>query len=1137
MAEEQTVVETRQEFAKRLQEVEQAKRTLREGGAKRRAFTPRAERVAISQYGRNLEKTELELKQQQEAFEKSLIFSTAFQYALPEYVENIYQKTVAEINSKIVKYQKKIDDYERKLDKKNISDASKDRYEAYIDALYAKINVYKKQLKEGKIDVIQKWESDYTEKLSDYYYDRSLGKAPQKEQEQKIKELLKKGYTPQVMEKSFGGKAESTELLFYKPGVGYEKIATIAKGAKAAEMAKFGNISMVLGNISYDFPIHKAEQEIIARKKAYEEAIPQPISTPVVVEQNWFDKFLASPYVNPVLEKFLPKDTTPLTSEEVITATAEAAGKTIDWLGKNIPYMSVFGPIGIPLDIMVSTAEVYVPLPTADGVKYYPYKDVYPGVDKIPMSEFIKIMTEPLTTIKKEQLEIAKKPVDNAYKQEMAARVYGNYKNKLDSGELTFEEAWNLYIQTEDFKNLSKRYSKDVNDRLKETATLGTKFADVALAVADVVPETWGEFAAGSATMLVAPAKIALPIIFSKPIATVASTLYESIPTPTGQVGGFVKGSLFSAGIELFAPAIGIAYGTEIIKGMATKPRETVTGLMEFAVERPDEMAGFLIGGRLTAWGAKQIYAATSPRAAPTTYVTTSKGVIPVTKVPKYGNIAWITGALESSEKIAVARQIFKLTGVKVRIFVQVSSQGIPIQSFAMRKGAGFEVAQTSNPMRGFYENPPMDYLLQLYSQVKTESGALSHYAGASRERGILPDMSGIWDVLSGKGEFSRQRPFEYLRRTGGEIKLPKWIADATQALINNKTIPKTAMLTITKWYNKFMKTSLEYNGKVYLGKLKLDLVNNMNLKGVGSGVKLKYYAALMQYQLENKVQLPSGAENLAMILPYGPEHQLVSAIGTRYFEKPLADLRTSKTLGPVEWLTSKVFGEPLSVSELLLGTKTGEAFSLINNRLVEIQPVRAFPKKGPPPSIINIENPALNLLTDKAGRVVIETTRGGSRSEVGLVGVRYPRPLFYEQEERITMNLTSPLFAYREEPEKERITVSPEPIREEIREEPRRPLTEPFRYESRYPEPALFLYREEPMPRRPEPPRRPEEVTEWLWIPEEERRGKKKEKKKKIKRLPGYFPAPTAFEAVIGTSMKQPRKTKYTGFEPLRFF
>lgn len=1182
------ITETRQNFIKRAQEIEAAKKALRPTSGKRRAFTPRSERVAMSQYGRQIGEAEQSLATQQQEFERSVVLASPT-LALPQYVEDAYQKTISEIQAKINKYNEKIQKYKDKLRKKNLSKKTEQRYEDYIDAYQDKVRAYERGLRGSKGDVIQKWESGYTEELSDYEYDKSLAKAPQKAQEAEIKKLLKQGYTPTLIESFDKGKPQSASLTFYNKELNkYTSMPNIplAKGKDISNLPKYKDelttitSPLNIGGQTFNFTTHEylyeqpkgglttpffdlgvtktqfeAQQEL-DRKKYYEENLPSPITTPVPQpEQNWAQSI-----------------TNDLFGEGWIGKTATAIGTGVGWVKEKVKSSELVGIPIIPgvfslsygdltkikqslpqktqnwidnqFNMPVSTVSMKIPQEQSDGtIVYVPYREVYPDKLTIPMSEAKKVLSQPFTDIKTTQLNAIKTELDKKYQDEVTARVYGAYKTDLEKGIITFEQAWKNYLETNDYKLLSQNYTKDFNVKLKETSTPMTKFADIGLAGFDVVPDTWGEFSLGAGLLAAAPAKVAVPIVFSKPIAATSSALYMSLPSPETGVGKFAKGSLFSAGIELFAPAVGIAYGAEIVKGLAVTPEETTKSFLTYSTENPEEMAGFLVGGRVLSSAARHLYAKVSPRAVEVKIVKTAYGEIPVQNIPKYGRVAWIKGALSASEKIAIAKQIFKITGQKVRIFVQVSPQGVPMQTFAMRKGAGFEIRQVSQPLRGWYENPPMELLRQYYAQVQTEAGGLSYYAGKGRREGILPDLRGVWDVLTGKAKFSRQRPFEYLRRTGTEVKLPKWIADATNAILNKKTIPKATMKIINKWYNKFMETKLEFNGKTYTGVAKLKLLQDYNLRGGGSGIKLKYYAAMMQYQLTTRIQLPSGAENLAGIMPYGPEHQLVSSIGTRFYEKPLSDLRTSKQLGWMESLTGK------STFEWVFGTKTGEAFALIDNRIIEIQPVRAFPGKIPKtttPADVMLTgmtgSNTLNLFSDVKGAVGGYTgvTGSGSGSQPALPGVRYPRPIYFEIIPEIPeFSLTT---IQMQPPKRETaartgyiepLIVYPEPPRPE-RTEPVVPRT----YD--YPELTEFTYRPRPEPpRRPETPiRREDPVSNWLWMPEEEKKKKKKKgKKKKIMREPGYMPAPTGFEVAFGTPIRQPRKTRYTGFEPLRFF
>ena len=794
---------------------------------------------------------------------------------------------------------------------------------------------------------------------------------------------------------------------------------------------------------------------------------------------------------------------------------------------------------------LIVTRDINIPLTSITGAK-------------ISFKEFATSVKKTFTDEQERVIVLAKDLTDKAYGKSFSNLVYKKYEKQLTDGIITWEKAVDNTSKTKDWKNLEKDYQKYFDNQIKETKTGLSIAGEIAIPFIDIAPKTYGELGVASAligtgAVITAPI-VAAGFLASKPITNISNMLYSAYE-PTTRVGRFAKASVFSAAITGLAPIVGVAYGAELGKGIVTKPTETTRGMLDFLTERPEELVGFAIGGGLVTRGLR--YAELKARGFAGRAAKTKKiilegyGEVTVLKVPKYGEVVWVKGAFAASEKIAIMKQVNKLLGSGKRIFVQVSPQGIPVKIFANRKGAGFEVTTISKPMRGLYEAPPATFL----KKYGLETMAPSFYSELGGRERLLPDPVGFLEILTGKAKISKKRAFIQLRRTFGEIKLPKWIAEATDAILGKNKIPKGSLKTMKKYYNEFLKEKITFNGKDYIGKAKLNLVNQINLKGTGKGQALEYYAAMLQYQAKFKLQLPGGAEVLSGINPYGPEGQLVSGIGTRFFEKSIVDLRKG---------TQPSIGGKLL--EFFTGTKRGEVVAMVDGKLVEIQPVRAFAGKVKIKGKGNVADILTSQLTETSASattmtegLIGEIVSGIRERRVGARKVSAPRPIF-----TLTELEVEPEVKRREleETRVERYSLTEREVRETRREQVRvtkaRPRKEPQRDRVR-PEIRDFLIERRPKPRRErepirrrepirdreppvrprqQPPRRPPEIfRDMLYALPKKKKVKKKGKKKVVKKDRRYKALPTAFEAVLGIAPSaRARKRIYTGFEALRF-
>ena len=411
--------------------------------------------------------------------------------------------------------------------------------------------------------------------------------------------------------------------------------------------------------------------------------------------------------------------------------------------------------------------------------------------------------------------------------------------------------------------------------------------------------------------------------------------------------------------------------------------------------------------------------------------------------------------------------------------------------------------------MRGLYQAPPFKFLEGYKNIINTNYGALSFYASASR-RTILPNHLELLRSSS-RDVFSTQRPFEYIERTYKGIETPKWISEVANAMKEGKDIPKQHKALVDKLYKDFLNTPIEYKGKFYKGVEKANLLNYLNLRLRGSGTKLKVYSALLEYQNKNKVSLAGGAENLSGVLPFGPESQVVRALGTRFFAKSIKDLRK----GVKPSLTGKVV-------ELLTGTKRGQKVAMIEGQMVEIQPVRSFEggKRLPKGAKLSKFKPE-EFEPTLVDRLINRRREGVKRPVPRPFVSRYtPREDTYNRGLRRVNDLLRPESRI-ERVERPRIT----PRVPRVTLKPRRPRTprvEPPRVTLRPRYPRIRPPRRKKIPETP----RPQKLT-----PKEIQKIKKL-KERQLK--DGYLTMPTVYDELIGRVGRTTTK-KISGFEVSR--
>jgi hypothetical protein len=618
-------------------------------------------------------------------------------------------------------------------------------------------------------------------------------------------------------------------------------------------------------------------------------------------------------------------------------------------------------------------------------------------------------------------------------------------------------------------------------------------------------------------------------VAFADPLTGLFESGYSSAYQPTTGVGKFTKGAIGGFVAQKFIPT---AYMTKIGKDLFKDPLGTIYGFTEYATQEPAETAGFLFGAGLIEKGLMKAEKgirklAKQPEFKVNTVNVPGYGEIKVVESAKYGKLKWIEGVFSESEKVNIMNQLQR-AGRKGRyVFVQSSPSGIKLTKLPTGT-YGFEVISATKPLRGFYENPPMKFLNKFKKDLG-EPEVLTHYLELTGQRRGLRSPQDIVNILTGDATFGK-RPSVQLRRAQYP-KTPRWIYQIADALDNNKKIPKASMKNINKWYNKFLKEPIEWNGQTYVGKAKLDLINQMNIKGQASGLKLKTYAALLQYSLDTRTPLIGGAEIIAGVSPWGPESQLISPPGTRFYRKSLKDLRRAKDVTPMEKITN-----------FLTQTQRGQGFAEIGGQLIEFDFFRAYggkpkPTGGKTPAQVLGET----LIGSTSRRRTPTRLRPPSILPTTLITVERERPRTERQRTRertrprdTRFTLTAREQRTRERPREARGRFTLTPRRERPRDT-RFTLT-PRRERPRDDRPRTRPRDDRPRPRktRPRPRLTFKEIVPWLYRPK--KKGKKKKKIKQIRKGRLFALRPTAFQLAAGIDLTGKKALPdITGFEVLR--
>ena len=653
----------------------------------------------------------------------------------------------------------------------------------------------------------------------------------------------------------------------------------------------------------------------------------------------------------------------------------------------------------------------------------------------------------------------------------------------------------------------------------------------------------------------------------SKPISEGYEWLYSQYE-PSTRIGRGAKAITFGALTppQLYKPLL-----FEQMKHFVTAPGTTATQTLEFVKQKPEEFFGFMIGAGLSG----RIYEAPEAILRRKRFVNSEKINIPgygevvlEKNVPGYGDVVWVKGKFAQSEKIAISEQISRLKGVKVNVFSQVSPTGIVTTFFPKRIGKGFEVT-TGKPMRGFYEAPPFKFL---EAEGFSGAGALSFYSELGGRRGLnVPTPKGLWDAIFK----TPGRPVQYLRSIQKPIKMPRWIREGFESIEKGKSFSKLTKTKIKELLKRFKEEELINvdpadfwkREKAYSGQAKVDFINNINLKGQGKGRALDIYLAMLQYQKETGGQLIGGPELLSKIMPYGPEAQLLTGPGTRFFEKAAFDRRRAR---PEQTTTSKIM-------EFLTGVERKELVTRIDGQLVEIQPLRTVgrkikdaTKKAPPqqPKILSPIELLLNPVKEKILRInerrqrprrtdpadyLVPVQREITRKPITQEPLkRYDKPKIDRQlQQRISTDILveprrprdrAPRFdgRLRITPDRVRVRERPRPdrFREILRERPRdrperprpeRPRDRPDRFRERLP-------RERPRDRRI--PDRPRDRTPPPITPQFRDDRKKYQKQQAVKPIATkklYTIKPTVYELIKYGKPILKKKKRITGLEAVR--
>jgi hypothetical protein len=1106
------IYSTRQQIRQARTPLEQFRREQLYPKTRARAFTARKDRAALVQTGRQVEAQLGEVAGQEQTFERE-VATKAPEYATQVYKQqaiqearNAIQSRVNDLNARIKDRQLQIQRYEERERNERGYDAGDtiDDLKNDIDEYRAELREYQSGLGADENTLIKQHFSGYLQQKADYEsnYARQRNRQQADFRKYKQTEDFKKLAADLKLPANASLSQFEQSVSKFNQDVAYKN--QLLKFAEQKGGVQFLNAAQqkALGVDTQGFDYYKTPQ------KGWVDP-----NTGRLIEMSIKEDYAKNMGYLPVEVQAFNRKTGEYISSSQSSLLTQQQKRMYDLFQESPKAASVFG-----FNINQST--------------------------KLPTEFVLKGSTQPME-YQKQIPSLLKKPSASGGAYEAATRMS------------PFTKAEGEMIEyKKDPVEFYKKYGYELTDE-GQKIWAGT----ASPIIITKGPGSWGS-ALNLAGIAVLPkavatfgAKKVASFVFSDFIKKPLDEAYSRTYQPSSFGGQFVKASL-SSYLIMRSPTLATAYASSLLKSVAKDPKGTGLAIYEAARSRPGETLGFAVGGALIKRGLGYVEYKLRGGVPTQKINLPGYGEVVVQKVPKYGDVVWIKGAFAASEKVKIMTQINALLGKGKRVFVQVSPQGIATQVFSSSKNLGFSVKQLQNPMRGLYQAPPWQFLKKYNQLLKTDTGAASYYADALRRDSILPNPLSALKSLLTKDRFTNQRPFQYLERTGKGVQTPKWIQSVAKAMKDNKPLPKAYSGMINKWFKAFLEKPIEFNGKTYVGLEKLKLVNSMNLRGKGSGVKLKVYAALLEYQNVNKVRLVGGPEVLSGVAPFGPESQTVLAIGTKVFEKSAKDLR----VGVKPSVMSRVI-------EFITGTKRGQYVSRIDGSLVEIQPIRTFAgrvsravgklKKVTPKEAVKFDhyiskasNIKLPGLVDLGrGKIGIKGIWNYINYYQGRVDVAPPRPVIVGRKQetrrqdtaRRDLNRVFNLTPVVRRPENRRQEsrrlldrVFSTSRRPELRKpETRRPDVR--RPELRRPQDPIIR---RPEPRRPDRPivRRPEPQQPKLIVPPREEKQRRPQAWQPIRRSINSLMMPTITQQVYRVRRKGGRLKRATGFEWARF-
>lgn len=872
---------------------------------KRRQYTPRAEREQRRQVGEQISTAETQFESQIAQQAPELAKTEYRQSALNE-ATNYFKNKISQVENKIKERLDKITYYELKRQQAK-THADKENYDNKINDVQDEISILNKEKKgynESLGDsnkTIKYYYSGYGDKLADYY---------------STKESSRIDARNQFREMKMSGKLDTTLQQLNLP-----KTVSLSEFNKAVKQFNEGvsrpSTEVFIGGLGYSVPVDKQQdfiQKNIQSQMLSGEKIIFSGTQVTGIESSLFGK----------------------------TMNLEEYQKQLKYLEDNAPQIKYVDVTKYP-DFYTGKFKYEEKAPQLGA-----------GAFLVQDKNYQRVYVDPQT----------QKPIENIQDYLASKNLPQVFPEKIQNIKQLIASA--SAKPAYDIARLSQEVSKDklASTYWRETPQVGTV---TPITPMDVITATVAVASAGQSATALKAAGYLGSAVYGKQITGLSSYLTSKIPTGNIPViSSALKGIKgFGEGMVIRrVPILGVAYASSLVQDLVKSPKATAKSFAE-SLKQP-ETIGMLLGGSRTVTsyaeaGIRRL--AGQPMFKVTTENIPGYGAAKVIESSKYGRIVYLEGEFAQSEKLRILDQL-EMTNKPGRVvFVQGSPKAIEMAKLAegRGKGVGFEVIEVGKPLRGFYEAPPIKFLRDAFKDIKTESGLLTHYLEAGgRSRLLVPTPSEIRKLIEGEVVLKESRPSVQLRRAAYP-KTQKWIYETAKAIERGVEIPKEYMRTVNYYYSRFLKEPYKFGEKIYEGKEKVDLVNTKNLRGRGSGLKLKVYSALLQFQKETKAQLIGGAEVLSGVSPFGPESQLVSGLGTRFYRRSLEDLRKAKKISTTEKVTT-----------FLTRTRRGQAFAIVGGGLLEFEYVRAYPGK--------IKG-AFNLVKEEAKGAAEKATAGAERA------------------------------------------------------------------------------------------------------------------------------------------------------------